>query len=443
MVSVLRGSRKGPLDVGRERGCCIAPATSYPFRTRFPAPRIIGPVKRGVWSVVLIGALWAIGAAVRSGGAEESPGVERDGALAAETAAGVGPVARMAAPEVRSLLTDEADEVDEAAQTLPRLHSLLVSLRGELLFERYYNGIRRDRPANIKSASKSVISALVGIAVDLRLIPDVYTPIASYFPELARDPDARKREITVEHLLTMRPGLEGTSNRNYGAWVTSRNWVRHALARPMFATPGEEMEYSTGNTHLLSAILTTASGKTTRQFANEVLAEPLGFTLAQWPRDPQGIYFGGNDMLMTPRQMLAFGELYLNEGRVDGQQVVSPLWVQQSCEGRVRNRRPGNPGFNPNGNVDPLRDRRYGYGWWVHQIGDYETCFAWGYGGQYIFVLPELDVVLVATSSFDVSDQRRGHRRALFDILERLVVAPMVSEPTSVTRNASEEPVIN
>src|SRR5687767_15898115 len=82
----------------------------------------------------------------------------------------------------------------------------------------------------------------------------------------------------------------------------------------MFAAPGEEMEYSTGNTHLLSAILTQATGKSTWQFANEVLAKPLGFTLAQWPRDPQGIYFGGNDMLMTPRQMLALGEVYLKKG---------------------------------------------------------------------------------------------------------------------------------
>ena len=383
-----------------------------------------------------------VGAAVRSGGAEQSPGVERGAAPAAETAAG-GEAVALVAPEVRSLLADEADEVDEAARTLPRLHSLLVSLRGELLFERYYHGTRRDRPANIKSASKSVISALVGIAVDRRLIPNVQTPIVTYFPELARDPDARKGAITVEHLLTMRPGLEGTSNRNYGAWVTSRNWVQHALARPMFAAPGAEMEYSTGNTHLLSAILTKATGKTTWQLANEVLAKPLGFTLARWPRDPQGIYFGGNDMLMTPRQMLAFGELYLHEGRAADQQVISRQWVQQSCEGRVRNRRSGNPAFNPNGNVDPLRDRRYGYGWWVHQIGGYETCFAWGYGGQYIFVMPDLDLVLVATSSPDVSGARRGHRRALFDILDRLVVTPMVSERTSAARDASEGPAIN
>ncbi len=396
-------------------------------------------MKRIGWSVALIAALWAIGAAVGSRGAGESAGAERGAAPAAEA---VAPVEAVEAPSVRDLSADEIDTVDRAASALPRLHSLLVSLRGDLLFERYYNGVNRDRLANVKSASKSVISALVGIAVDRELIPAVETPIAIYFPELVDDSDARKMEITVEHLLTMRPGLEGTSNRNYGAWVTSRNWVRHALARPMFAAPGEEMEYSTGSTHLLSAILTKAAGQSTREFANEVLATPLGFALPPWPRDPQGIYFGGNDMLMTPRQMLAFGELYLNEGRVAGQQVVSRQWVERSCQGVDRNRRPG-PAFDPDGNVDPLRDRRYGYGWWVDQIGDYEACFAWGYGGQYIFVLPELELVLVATSAADVSDERREHRRTLFEILDQLVVAPMVSQEPSIARNASQQAAIN
>ena len=328
-----------------------------------------------------------------------------------------------------------ADALDAEARGLSRLHSLLVSRGGELIFERYYNGIRRERPANIKSASKSVISALVGIAVDRKLIPSVNTPIATFFPELAQGPDRRKREITVEHLLTMRPGLEGTSNRNYGAWVTSKNWVRHALARPMFAAPGEEMEYSTGNTHLLSAILTKATGTSTWAFANEVLAKPLGFTLPQWPRDPQGIYFGGNDMLMTPRQMVDFGELYLNHGRwpyvgvprtAPTEQVIPASWVERSCDGRARNRRPGNPGFN-GGVADPLRDREYGFGWWVYEIRGYDTCFAWGYGGQYIFVLPELDLVVVTTSSPYVSEERRGHRRALFDVLDEFVVAPLAN----------------
>jgi CubicO group peptidase (beta-lactamase class C family) len=309
---------------------------------------------------------------------------------------------------------------DQSARTLPRLRSLLVSWRGDLVFEAYYNGARRDRASNVKSASKSVISTLVGIALERGLIAGPDTPIVTYFPELTRDPDTAKRAITVEDLLTMRSGLEGTSNRNYGAWVLSRNWVQHALSRPMFAPPGEMMEYSTGNTHLLSAILTKASGQTTWQFANEALGKPLGFTFAQWPRDPQGIYFGGNEMLMTPRQMLALGELYLNGGRSNGAQVVPEPWVRQSCVGRARSRSP----FNDD-------DRRYGYGWWVRDFAGYETCFAWGYGGQYIFVVPAVDLVVVTTSASDVSDERRGHRRTLFDILERLVIAPLASSPAA------------
>ena len=121
------------------------------------------------------------------------------------------------------------EEALALAADLPRLHSLIVSRRGEILLERYYNGARATRPANVKSAAKSVISALVGIAIDRRLIPGTDTPIAKYFPTLTTDRDPRKRAITVEDLLTMRSGLETTSNRNYGAWVQSRNWVQHAL----------------------------------------------------------------------------------------------------------------------------------------------------------------------------------------------------------------------
>jgi CubicO group peptidase (beta-lactamase class C family) len=330
--------------------------------------------------------------------------------------------------------------LDEAAGELPQLHSLLASRRGAVIFEEYYNGRTASRSANIKSASKSIVSALVGIALDRGLIPGVDTRIVTYFPELAQDPDPRKQEITIAHLLEMRSGLDGTSGGNYGAWVTSRNWVQHALARPMIEPPDQEMEYSTGNTHLLSAILTKATGKSTWQFANEVLATPLGFTLARWPRDPQGIYFGGNDMLMTPRQMLAFGELYLDKGRVGDTQVVPEAWVERSCEGRARNRRPGGRFGFGRGGFDPMRDRKYGYLWWVHEMQGYETCFAWGYGGQYIFVVPELDLVAVATSSPDVGEGRRGHRRTLLELVSDLIVAPMAGDGVPTSRSPAASP---
>jgi len=290
---------------------------------------------------------------------------------------------------------------------MPRLHSLIVSWRGNLLLERYYNGARATRPANIKSASKSIISALVGIAIERKMLTGVRQPIGPFFPELAAPSEAAKRAITIEDLLTMRAGLEGTSNRNYGAWVQSRNWVRFVLSRDMLEPPGGRMEYSTGSTHLLSAILTKATSKNTWQFAQETLARPLGFSLAPWMRDPQGIYFGGNEMVMTPKQMLAFGELYRNKGRLGDRQIVPEAWVTESFRPRTRSR------FN---------DQGYGYGWWSREFAGYETFFAWGYGGQYIFVVPELDLVVVTTSSTAVGEERRSHRRTIFDLLEQSIL---------------------
>jgi len=309
------------------------------------------------------------------------------------------------------------DAASRAASRLPRLHSLLISQGGELVFERYYNGARPTHPANIKSASKSVISALVGIAIRRGFLQDSQQPISSFFPQLAgmreENGSPRKAEITIEDLLSMRSGLETTSNRNYGRWVRSRNWVAHILSRPFVASPGTEMVYSTGNTHLLSAILTKATGKSTWEFAQETLAAPLGFQLPRWPRDPQGIYFGGNDMLLTPRQMLAFGELYLLRGQHDGRQVIPADWVRASLVPRVRSRREAG--------------RYYGYGWWIRSMAGYQAPYAWGFGGQYIFLVPELDLVVVSTSAVTLEDDRRTHRFTVMDIIERYIVAPVAS----------------
>ena len=309
------------------------------------------------------------------------------------------------------------DAAADAAADLPRLHSLLVSRGGKLVFENYYHGARATRPVNIKSASKSILSALVGIAIDRGLIASPRQPIAPFFPNLADllngEGYPRKSEITIEDLLSMRSGLETTSNRNYGRWVRSGNWVRHVLSRPFVSLPGTSMEYSTGNTHLLSAILTKVTGTSTWQFAQESLARPLGFTLARWPQDPQGIYFGGNDMLMTPRQMLAFGELYLNRGRGNGQQVIPAEWVHQSFLPRVQSRRES--------------DRFYGYGWWIRELAGQQTAYAWGFGGQFIFVVPKLDLVVVTTSATTLEDERRNHRFTVLDLVERFIIAPTVA----------------
>ncbi|OFV93349.1 MAG: hypothetical protein A3F68_07395 [Acidobacteria bacterium RIFCSPLOWO2_12_FULL_54_10] len=322
-----------------------------------------------------------------------------------------------AAAESRSTAAVPSVKLDaaaDAAAELPRLQSLLVSWQGELILERYFNGMTASRLANIKSASKSVISALIGIAIDRGLIASVDQPISSFFPELlAGNGDSPKREITIEDLLTMRSGLESTSNRNYGAWVQSSNWVRYALNRPLIRPPGTIMQYSTGNTHLLSAILTKVTGASTWDFAQQSVAKPLGFSLARWTQDPQGIYFGGNNMLMTPRQMLAFGELYLNRGQSNSKQIIPAQWVAASLIPRTESHRE--------------QGRFYGYGWWVRDLAGQQTFYAWGFGGQFIFLVPELDLVIVTTSSDTVAPERHGHRRTVYDIVEHFIISPIAA----------------
>ena len=327
--------------------------------------------------------------------------------------------ARPAATSARSATSPAA--VDPArlaaayarAAQLPRLRSLLVQHRGRLVGERYWRGGARDRRANIKSASKSIVSTLVGIAIAEGKIRGTDATIGELLPAETRGLDAEKRAITVGDLLSMRSGLEPTSFGNYGAWVSSRDWVRDALRRPMVAPRGGPMLYSTGSTHLLSAILTRATGTSTYRYAETRLARPLGIALRPWQRDPQGIYFGGNDMYLTPREMLKVGTLYLGGGLApDGRRVLPRAWIDSSAVPRT---------------ISPFNGNRYGYGWWIREAAGHRVLYAWGYGGQFIFVVPTLDLVVVTTSDPDAATRDGGHLDAIYALLEQEIVPALVA----------------
>lgn len=287
--------------------------------------------------------------------------------------------------------------------------SLLVARHGDIEIEWYFNGRDADDPANLKSVSKSILSALIGIAIADGALEGVEQPIAPFFTaELPVDPDPRLADITIGDLLSMRAGLESTSFGNYGAWVTSRDWVRYVLARPFVDEPGGRMLYSTGSTHLLSALLTRATGMDTWTFARERLAEPLGIDLRRWQRDPQGVYFGGNEMLLRPRDLLRIGELYRGAGVWQGRRLIPAEWIEESWTPRTRS---------------PWNGHGYGYGWWSRRLAGHDTRFAWGYGGQYLFIVADLELTIVATSDPAATGRRRDYRARLIAAVEDVVRA--------------------
>lgn len=312
-----------------------------------------------------------------------------------------------AAQSARSAVTLAA--VVEEAQSLEPLETLIVAQHGGILIEQGFRGHATTRPTNVKSVSKSIISALVGIAIDKGVLPGPEAKIAPLLADkLPADPDPRIRDITIGNLLSMQAGLARTSGANYGRWVASRDWVAAALAQPFADDPGAGMLYSTGNSHLLSAILTRATGRSTLALARDWLAPLQDFAIADWMRDPQGIYFGGNQMAMTPRAMLAFGELYRNGGRAGGEQVLSAEWIETSWRPRTRS---------------VFHDDLYGYGWFLTQMSGERVAYAWGYGGQMIYVVPGLELTVVMTSAEDQPSARTGHRDDLHRLMRRIVAA--------------------
>jgi CubicO group peptidase (beta-lactamase class C family) len=323
-------------------------------------------------------------------------------------------VAFLAAPALAG--ADELSAILDRAEALAPLETVAVAHRGAIVAERGYRGHSTTAPANIMSASKSIISALVGIAIERQVIEGPDQPIAPLLAnDLPSDPDPRLREITVGHLLSMQAGLGSTSGARYGAWVRSSNWVRAALAQPFEDEPGGRMIYSTGSTHLLSAILTRRTGRSMLELARDWLGPLEGFAIASWERDPQGVYLGGNLMAMTPRSLLAFGELYRANGLTpDGRRLIAADWIEASWAPRTTSRYTGDG---------------YGYGWFSRRIAGEEVRYSWGYGGQMLYVVPRLELTVVMTSNERAPSSRTGHRDDLHALLGEIIAA--ISEDAS------------
>jgi CubicO group peptidase (beta-lactamase class C family) len=269
--------------------------------------------------------------------------------------------------------------------------SFIVIRNGALVTEFYNAPFHWYNEFEQRSATKSVVSALVGIALQQGLIDSLDQTMISFFPEYdTPDLDPRTRTITIRHLLTMRAGFDYT-DANPGPYLDSptADRVNLIIHLPLKYNPGEKFYYGSIQTHLLSAIITKRSGMTTKAYAQKYLFGPAKMYLGSWSTDPQGIYFGGSGLVMSSRDMARFGYLYLQHGTLDSVQIVPRHWIEQSIQ-------PNNP---VNSVWSDFTERNYGFSWWTNYPSGDSIYFAAGSGGQFIVVLPSKHAVIVVTAN--------------------------------------------
>lgn len=285
---------------------------------------------------------------------------------------------------------------------------------GYIVFERYYNGYEPDKIHHITSVTKSIISALIGIAIDAGHIKNADQTVLDFFPEYVPNAaDRQKQEITIRHLLSM------TAPYPFEDWhepldkmCMQPDWVNYTL--DMLGQKGSigTFKYSTAGAHLLSAIITRSTGENAREFANERLFKPTGMkeipdhemksfgfddlfgkNMKGWVKDPNGNSTGGWGLTLTPHDMARFGFLYLNDGMWEGQQIISKKWVDESTSIHSETR------------IDDSI-AKYGYLWWLQE----DRVFAYlalGDGGNVISCIPEKDLVVAIASEFIMNPRDR------------------------------------
>jgi CubicO group peptidase (beta-lactamase class C family) len=274
--------------------------------------------------------------------------------------------------------------VDEIMDSGLAVDSVLVVKDGYLVQEWYFNDYGNDVLHNVYSCTKSVVSTLVGIAVDRGEIDGVDAQLLGLFPDYApENVDEWKESITLRDMLIMSAGFDARDSWLYewerlGDMHDADDAVQYVLDLPMAYEPGSRFEYTNGVSHLLSCLITEKTGMSAAEYADEHLFGPLGITDYEWRTDDSGRNWGYSSLYMRPRDMAKIGYLFLNDGMWDGEQLVSESWVREATRHRI----------DAN-----LRDG-YGYQWWVDDDGYY---LALGYMGQFIFVLPEQGIVAVFT----------------------------------------------
>ncbi len=268
----------------------------------------------------------------------------------------------------------------------PSRQSLVLMRNGQIVYEQYVNGSRRTDSNNIASVSKSILLALYGIAFSEGFLLTVEDRVSDYLPAyFSADDDPWLLDLRLRDLLTMTRGLAWKENESERFLSSSQDWVADILNLPISNEPGDVFHYSTGASHVMSAVLAEATGMSTCEFAHRYLFAPLGIEVEFWGVDPGGYFTGGHSVSMTARELARFVQLFLDEGRWQDEQLVPGWWVVASTSPQVE------IGNNYAG---------YGYFWWLNRIASYDMFSALGAGGQILHIIPALELVMVTTHGF-------------------------------------------
>lgn len=311
------------------------------------------------------------------------------------------------------------------------IHSVIIVKNGKLVLEEYFKGYNRDKLHPIQSDTKSVTSILIGIAIDHRIIPGLDKMIYDYFEYYAGTKWIDQQyQITLKHALTMTAGLDwderthpyGDARNENTAMNNSIDWIKYILNKNTAHTPGERFNYASGLSVLLGAIIKKAAGLSADGFAQKHLFKPLGITEYQWYQNWDHTIHTGGGLRLKPRDMAKIGHMMLNGGVWQGRQIVSPGWVRESTQAHVKT-----------GGHD------YGYQWWcgksIHNNRIVDAFWAAGHGGQYIFVLPSLDLVVVFTAKHRKNPGSSGRA---FTMLKNYIIPAVL--PLLPSNNAIKLP---
>ena len=300
------------------------------------------------------------------------------------------------------------------------IDSVLIIRNGYRVLDAYFHPFSRGKKHHIYSCTKSIMSALIGIAIDKGYIQGVDQPLLDFFPdrEIA-NMDDRKKAITLRHLLMMAPGLKCRDSYLYG-WRGlkqmrySYDWAQFVLDLPMEAVPGKKFEYSNGVSYLLSVIIQLTTKMNALDFARQHLFDPMGITDVEWERSPEGVDLGYGEMWLQPYDMAKIGLLYLNEGKWGDRQILPSTWIKVSTAAHIA--------------AKPFD--HYGYHWWVDSAGNYAAA---GYKGQRIFVVPDKHLVIVVTASLKAIDS------AISDVLLSSYILPAAASDIKLPANPSAQ----